>query len=161
MLRSGIVQSVACIAINFWSSVCVRNWVLIIPHSSTRTFWRILANTIHPAANKEQLGEKWRCILPTKYLCHTAQGSLSCRKILRHGADGFAFLLKEVVLLILSPLKIHRPRAALSHRTLGPMTSTITTGPPRLTSNRISRDDLQFIDTQWKRIYTYIYKLKC
>jgi hypothetical protein len=34
------------------------------------------------------------------YLCHTAQGSLTCRTILRHGADGFTFPPKEGVLLI-------------------------------------------------------------
>jgi hypothetical protein len=37
------------------------------------------------------------------------------------------------MLLILSPLKIHRLRAGLNPRTLGPMQSTITTRPPRAT----------------------------
>jgi hypothetical protein len=62
-----------------------------------------------------------------KYLFHTLQGSLTCRKILWHEADGFTSLPKEVVLRILLPLKIHRPQSGLNPRTVGPMPSTITT----------------------------------
>jgi hypothetical protein len=36
------------------------------------------------------------------------KGSLTCRKILRHGTSGFTSHPKEGVLRILSPLKIHR-----------------------------------------------------
>jgi hypothetical protein len=36
--------------------------------------------------------------LRAKYLCHAPQGSLTCRKTLRHGADGFNCPQKEVVL---------------------------------------------------------------
>jgi hypothetical protein len=61
-------------------------------------------------------------------------GSLSCRKILRHGTDGFTSPPKEVVLRILSPLEIHRPRPGLNLRTLGPMVSTVITRPPRTTN---------------------------
>jgi hypothetical protein len=41
-----------------------------------------------------------------------------CRKMLRHGIDGFTSPPKEVVLRILSPLKIHRPRPDLNPRAL-------------------------------------------
>jgi hypothetical protein len=48
----------------------------------------------------ENIGEKCTLILPAKSLCHTPQGSLKCRKILRHGADGFTSPSKEVLLWI-------------------------------------------------------------
>jgi hypothetical protein len=41
------------------------------------------------AAYHEKLGEKWR-ILRTKYLFHIPHGSLTCRRIFRNLADGFA-----------------------------------------------------------------------
>jgi hypothetical protein len=63
----------------------------------------------------------------------TLRGSLTCHKILRHGADDFSSPMKEVVLQRLLPLNICRPRPGLKPRTLGPMSSTITTRPPRPT----------------------------
>jgi hypothetical protein len=66
-------------------------------------------------------------------LCHTPQGSLTCLKISRHGADDFTFPPKEVVLPIFIAFKVHNPRPGLIPRTLGPMASTITTRPPRAT----------------------------
>jgi hypothetical protein len=51
---------------------------------------------------------------------------------LRHGTDGFTSPPKEDVLLI--TLKIHRPRLGLNPRTLGPVASTLTTTPPRVTN---------------------------
>jgi hypothetical protein len=54
-------------------------------------------------------------------------GFLTCHKILRHGTDGFTSPPKAVVLRILSPLKIHRPRPSLKSRSFGPMASTLTT----------------------------------
>jgi hypothetical protein len=42
--------------------------------------------------------------LTHKYFFHTVE-ILTCRKILRHGADGFTFPLEEVVLLIIIALK--------------------------------------------------------
>jgi hypothetical protein len=71
--------------------------------------------------------------LQTKYLFHTPQGSLTCRKISRHGTDGFTSPAKEVVLWILWPLKIHRTLSGLNTRTLDPMARTITTTLPRPT----------------------------
>jgi hypothetical protein len=54
------------------------------------------------------------------------EASLTCRKILRHGADGFTSPTKKVVLQILSPLKIYRPQPGLNPRILGWIESTIT-----------------------------------
>jgi hypothetical protein len=53
-------------------------------------------------------------ILYTKYLFHTTWGILTFRKVLCHGADGFTFRLKEGVLGIFSPLKIHRLTAKVT-----------------------------------------------
>jgi hypothetical protein len=53
--------------------------------------------------------------------------SLTCRKILRHATYGFTPLPKDVVLRILSLLKIRCPRPGLDPR------STLTTSPPRAT----------------------------
>jgi hypothetical protein len=70
----------------------------------------------------------------TKYLCSYFQKILTCLKILRHGADGFTFPPKEVVLRILLPLEMCRPRAGLNPRTLGPIASTLSNTPTRMTS---------------------------
>jgi hypothetical protein len=43
--------------------------------------------------------------LHAKYLCHTRHGFLTCRKIKRHGADGFNSPPKEGLLLIFIALK--------------------------------------------------------
>jgi hypothetical protein len=56
-------------------------------------------------AKQGKLGEKCPLILPAKYLCHTPQGSLTCRKVLRHGADGFTSPPKKSCNVFLSPLK--------------------------------------------------------
>jgi hypothetical protein len=55
----------------------------------------------------------------------------TCRKILRHGADGFTFPSKEDVLQISIILKNPSPRPGLNPRTLGPMASTLTITPPK------------------------------
>jgi hypothetical protein len=47
----------------------------------------------------------------TKYLFHTLKGSLTCCKILRHGADCFTFSLKEGVLRIFVVIKNLSPSA--------------------------------------------------
>jgi hypothetical protein len=51
-----------------------------------------------------------------------------------YGADGFTSPPKEAVLRILLLLEIHRPRPGLNPRTLGSVTITITTRPPRTIS---------------------------
>jgi hypothetical protein len=102
--------------------------VLIIPDSFTRALW---LQQRYPVA-KQGVGEECLSILPTKYLCHTPQGSLTCRKILRHGADGFISAVDKVVLRILSPFQIHHSRPGLNSRTLGPMASTIAITQQRM-----------------------------
>jgi hypothetical protein len=62
-----------------------------------------------------------------KYL----KGSLTYRKILRHGTSGFISLPKEGVLRIFIALKSPSPWPGLNPRPLGQVASTLTTTPPR------------------------------
>jgi hypothetical protein len=50
---------------------------------------------------------------------HTSKGSLKCRKILQHGADGFTDPPKEGVLWIFIALKNPSPSARFQHMNLG------------------------------------------
>jgi hypothetical protein len=59
---------------------------------------------------------------------HTSKDSLTCSKMLRHGADGFTSSEGRRV------DDFYRPRQGLNPLTLGPMASTITITPPRTTS---------------------------
>jgi hypothetical protein len=54
----------------------------------------------------------------------------TCRKISRHGTDGYTSPPKEVC-GFLSMLKIHHPWPVLNPRTFGPIANTVTTIPPR------------------------------
>jgi hypothetical protein len=105
-------------------------------------FWSLL---IHPpefsskyqqtpsSESVRNLARNVRNFFPAKYLCHTPQGSWTCRKILRHGADSFTSPQKKVVLRIFIALKIHRPRPGLNPRMLYPVTSTIISRAARTT----------------------------
>jgi hypothetical protein len=64
--------------------------------------------------------------LSTKCLFHTRQDSLTCCKILRHGASGFTSPPKEGVLWICIALKNPSPPQGLNPRTLGSMTIKLT-----------------------------------
>jgi hypothetical protein len=61
---------------------------------------------------------------------------LTCRKILRHGSDGFTSSPKEAWFGLLSPLKIPHPLTGSNPRTLGPMASMLTIIPLSTTSRR-------------------------
>jgi hypothetical protein len=89
---------------------------------STRALWQSYKHN-HLVAKQERLAKE--CL--TKYLFHTSKSSLTCRKILRHGAPDFSSPPKEVVLRIFIALKIHSPLQGLNPQTLGPITSTLTT----------------------------------
>jgi hypothetical protein len=65
-----------------------------------------------------------------KYL----KGSLTCRKILRHGTSGFTSHPKEGMLLISVVIKNPPPWPGLNPRPLGLVASTLTTTPPSSTS---------------------------
>jgi hypothetical protein len=61
-----------------------------------------------------------------KYL----KGSLTCRKILRHGTSSFTSYLKDGVLRIFIALRSSSPRPSLNSRSFGPVTTTLNTTPP-------------------------------
>jgi hypothetical protein len=107
--------------------------VLINPDLSISALWKIPAETPSSEAGRN-FGERCSLILLVKYLCHTPQGSLKCRKVLRHETDDFTSLPKEVVLRILSPIRIHRPRPGLNPRAIDQLASTITNRPSRTSS---------------------------
>jgi hypothetical protein len=113
-------------------------WSIVHPHLSSNHSWvtnqSTLANTSrHLAGNREKLGKKWCCTLPTNYLFHTPQGSLTCLNILRHGADGFTSLRRKSFYGLLSLLKIHCLRPGLNAPTSSLIASTTTARPPRPT----------------------------
>jgi hypothetical protein len=57
--------------------------------------------------------------------------SLTCRKILRHGAFCFTSPPKKVLLRIFIAFKTPSHRPGLNQRTFGPMASLLTVTPPR------------------------------
>jgi hypothetical protein len=59
------------------------------------------------------------------------KGSLTCRKILRHGTSGFTSDPKEGVLRIFIALENSSPRSGLNPRPLGPVASTLIITPQR------------------------------
>jgi hypothetical protein len=80
----------------------------------------------HLVAKQEELGEGNDKFGFRSFLVHTYKWFFTCRKILRHGTDGFASPPKEACGGFLSPLKTHHPRPGLNPRILGPMASTLT-----------------------------------
>jgi hypothetical protein len=60
--------------------------------------------------------------------------SIHARKVLLHAVNQLhGSLRRKWCCGFLSPLKIHRPLSGSNPRTLGPVASTLTTGPPRST----------------------------
>jgi hypothetical protein len=106
--------------------------VMMMPSEENSLLVHQSSLAILPAVIWEQvggMGEGVR-ILPIQYLKHF-KGSLTCRKILQHGADGFTSHPKESVLRIFIALKNPSSRSGLNPRPLSPMASTLTTTPPR------------------------------
>jgi hypothetical protein len=66
-----------------------------------------------------------------------------CRKILCHGADGFTFPQREVVLLIFIALKSPSPPPGLNPLTLGTTASALNITPPRTTPLALRRISLK------------------
>jgi hypothetical protein len=68
---------------SFSDLLCLPIQVLIIPDSSKQ-----ITSTDTWYRNRAELGEKCPLILTARYLCHTPQGSLTCRKILHFPPEG-------------------------------------------------------------------------
>jgi hypothetical protein len=125
----GVVSCKASHALRPFSYLlCVPFWVLIIHDSSTRALLEIPAKT--PSSEAGTNLTIHFCEFCRKNVCHTSQGSLTCRNILRLETDGFTSLPKEVVLRIFINTL---PSAGFEPANLGPVASTITTRPPRTT----------------------------
>jgi hypothetical protein len=91
------------------------------------------SNQQTPSSKAEETWREVSVTFPTS-ITFILQVSLKCRKILRNGTIGFTSPPKEVMLRILSPLKIHLPRPGLNPRTFCPVASTLTTVQPRATN---------------------------
>jgi hypothetical protein len=79
---------------------------------------------------------------------HTRQDSLTCRKILRHGTDGFTSPPKVSVLQICITLKNPSPSAGFEPANFGPMASTLIIRLPR-TTNRVLMKCITKIKHMW------------
>jgi hypothetical protein len=79
---------------DYFSSIVRPIWALIFPGSSTRTVWQIPAETPSSETGRNLARIS---VLSANYLCHTPQGSLIRRKILRRRAYGFTSPSKEVL----------------------------------------------------------------
>jgi hypothetical protein len=113
---------------HFWYNV--RPHLIIIPDSSTRALWQLLAETFNSEAGESRRAMAAFC---TRSISFILVGFLTCCKILRHGTESFTFPQKEVVLRIVIALKSHRSQPDFNPRILGPMAGMLTTRPPRAT----------------------------
>jgi hypothetical protein len=103
-------------------------WVLIISGWSTRTIWKLPAET--PSS---EVGETLReMAFNVAYeVSLFIRVGLTYHKILPNWADGFLLPRRKSCCGFLSRLNVNHPRQGLNPRTLGPMTTTLTTRPPK------------------------------
>jgi hypothetical protein len=113
-----------------WRTMVEWNWQEKTPDSSTRSLWQSYPQSSSEAGGTDEGIDEF-CL--AKNLFRTSKGSLTCRKILRQGANGFTSPLNVGMLLNFFALKIHRSRPVLNPWTLGPMADTPTITPPRTT----------------------------
>jgi hypothetical protein len=134
LLRSGVAQGVPSIATIFMiycASPSGFESFLIPPPEISDSKQRQLA---------AKQGETWRemiWILPTKYLFYAPKGSVTCRKILWHRADGFTPPTPSPEMK--TCCGIFCPRPGLNTRILDKMASTIITRPPRMITWNITQ----------------------
>jgi hypothetical protein len=76
---------------------------------STRALWQSYQQSSSSKTRGTGEGHDELCI--TKYLFHACKGSVTCRKVLRHGTDGYISVSNEDVLRIFISLKIHPPQS--------------------------------------------------
>jgi hypothetical protein len=131
----GIAQNLPCTAAIFSS--------ITRPHLSYNHSW-FNHSSLENNISTEKFSEKCPLILSAKCLCHTLQGSLTCRKIYEMGQKVLFPLRRKACSGFLSPLKLHHPWLGLNSRLLGPTDNTITTRPPRPTATPLRSDLEQF-----------------
>jgi hypothetical protein len=93
-------------------------------------------------------------------------GSLTCRKILRHGTSRFTSHQKEGVLRIYIAHKKPSPLPGLNPRPLDPVASKFTTAPPRrldydLLCPNLMSDKRQYFVLHMCVIYLSVLRRKC
>jgi hypothetical protein len=103
-----------------------------------RNFWFVHQNSIAllpaepPSSKADGTGEGNEFFL-TKSLFHTSKGSLICCKLLRHLADGLLSFRRKTCCGFLLPSKAIALGGITNPRTLGPVASTLTARPSRMT----------------------------
>jgi hypothetical protein len=102
LLESGVVQNIPCTATIFWPTVH--------PYLSSNYSWFNHKNSgkylqRHLVATQEETWREMSVNLAGELSVSSSSGSLTCRKILRYGTDGFTFASKEVELRIFIALK--------------------------------------------------------
>jgi len=104
------------------------------PDSSTRALWKSYQQS-HLVAKQEELAKEMMNLALRSIFVHTSKGSLTCRKIFRHGADGFTSPPKEGVLRNFISLKnpsLSLSRSGFNPQILGQTASTLTDHRGRL-----------------------------
>jgi hypothetical protein len=99
----------------------------IAPDSSTRALWQSYQQRHLGQGGGMDEGVR---ILPFQYLRYL-KGSLTCRKVLRHGTSGFTSHLKEGVLRIFISIKNPRHGQVWTHDPCVQWQAHLTTTPPR------------------------------
>jgi hypothetical protein len=92
-------------------------WVLVIPDLSNRVSAAVAAETSGSEAGRNRARIAAEFCLSVSLSC--LKGSLTCRKILRRGADGFTSTSKEVVLRTYIALINQSPSAGFEPANLG------------------------------------------
>jgi hypothetical protein len=88
-----------------------------------------------PVANQEKMPKKQINLALQRICVHTSKGSLTCRKILLVGVNGFTSPSKEVVLRIVIAVKNPSPSDGFESAKLWSFASTLTSTPPRITAH--------------------------
>jgi hypothetical protein len=106
--------------------LCVPIWFRIISYSSTRSLWKLPADTFSSEA-----GETWRrnsrWILPAKFLFHICRVLWHAVNSYDMGPTALLPLRRKSCYGLLSPLKVYHLRSGLNPRTLGAVASTVAT----------------------------------
>jgi hypothetical protein len=134
-------------------------WLGKTPDLSIRALWQNYQH-IHLRASRRN---GWRSENFAYQYLRYVKWSLTCHKILWHGASAFTFHLMEVVLWIFIALKSLSPRPGLNPRPLGPVASTLTTKPMRQhlyvlnTSQMPYATDFHYKTEKWKQMECFNY----
>jgi hypothetical protein len=100
-----------------WRTMVDWYWQGKTPHSSTRTLWQPYQQLC--SSKVEELEKEKMNLALRSIIAHISKGSLTYRKILRHGTYGFTSSPKEGLLWVLIALKYPSPSAGFEAANLG------------------------------------------